>query len=118
MLRLYLEEDAMRRALVRELRARGADVLTALEAGMIERDDRDHLDYATAQGRALCSFNIRDFYRLHSIYLAEGRSHAGIILVRQQGYALGEQMRRLLKLTVTRSAEEMKNQVEFLGAWG
>ncbi len=52
-IRLYLEEDAMRRALVRELRARGLDVTTALEAGMVEREDGAHLDYATAQGRVL-----------------------------------------------------------------
>ena len=59
--RLYLEEDSMRRALIGALRARGADVTTALEAGMIERDDKEHLDYATAQGRILYSFNVGDF---------------------------------------------------------
>jgi len=101
---------------VRELRARGVDVLTALEAGMIERGDREHLDYATAQGRTLYSFNIRDFYRLHSTYLAEGRSHAGIILAQQQRYSVGQQSRRLLRLIGSRSAEEMKNRVEFLSA--
>ena len=117
-IRLYLEEDSMRRALVRALRARGVDVITALEVGMLEREDRDHLDYATAQGRVLYSFNVGDFYRLHMAYLAEGKSHAGMILARQQRYSVGEQMRRLLKLIATKSAEEMKNQVEFLSAWG
>lgn len=116
-IRLYLEEDSMRHALVRALRARGVDVITALEAGMIEREDRDHLDYATAQGRVLYSFNVGDFYRLHTVYLAEGRSHAGMILARQQRSSVGEQMRRLLKLIATKSAEEMKNRVEFLSAW-
>lgn len=38
----------MRSALVRALRARGVDVLTALDAGMIERSDEEHLEYATA----------------------------------------------------------------------
>ena len=52
-IRLYLEEDSMRHALVRALRSRGVDVLTALEAGMIDRVDERHLEYATAQGRAL-----------------------------------------------------------------
>lgn len=37
MIRLYLEEDSMRRSLVRALRARGIDVITALDAGMIGR---------------------------------------------------------------------------------
>lgn len=70
--------------LVRALRARGVDVTTALEAGMIEREDREHLDYATAQDRVLYTFNIGDFYRLHRIYLAEGKFHAGMILGPQQ----------------------------------
>ncbi len=117
-IRLYFEEDSMRRALVRALRACGVDVITALEVGMIERKDRDHLDYATTQGRVLYSFNVGDFYRLHIAYLTEGKSHAGMILARQQHYSVGEQMRRLLKLIATKSAEEMKNQVEFLSAWG
>ena len=115
---LYFDEDSMRHALVEALRARGVDVLTALEAGMIERADEEHLSYATAQGRVLCSFNVEDFYRLHTTYLAEGRSHAGIILARQQRYSVGEQMRRLLKLIAAKSAGEMKNGVEFLSAWG
>jgi len=37
--RLYLDEDAMRRSLVFALRARNLDVLTAADAGMINRAD-------------------------------------------------------------------------------
>ena len=108
----------MDRALVRALRARGVDVTTALDDGMIERSDAEHLDYATAQGRVLYTFNVGDFYHLHTSYLAQGKSHAGTILARQQRYSVGEQMRRLLKLVATKSAEEMQNSVEFLHAWG
>lgn len=107
----------MRHALVRALRARGVDVTTALEADMIAREDHEHVDYATAQGRVLYSFNVGDFYRLHGDYLAEGKRHAGMILARQQQYTVGDQMRRLLKLIAARSAEEMLNRVEFLSAW-
>lgn len=114
---LYFDEDSMRHALVEALRARGVDVLTALEADMIERADEEHLGYATAQSRVLCSFNVEDFYRLHTTYLAEGKSHAGMILAQQQRYSVGEQMRRLLKLIATKSADEMRNSVEFLSAW-
>ena len=39
-IRLYVDEDALDKDLIRALRARGVDVTTALEAGMIERDDR------------------------------------------------------------------------------
>ena len=117
-IRLYFDEDSMRRSLVRALRARGVDVITALDAGMIEREDAEHLDYATEQGRVLCSFNVGDFYRLHTDYVTQGKPHAGIILMRQQYYSVGEQMRRLLKLMASKSADEMKNWIEFLSAWG
>lgn len=36
----------------------------------------------------------------------------------RQRYSVGEQARRLLKLIATNSAEEMRNQVEFVSVWG
>ncbi len=85
---------------------------------MIEREDHEHLEWATSQGRALYSFNVSGFYRLHALLLKAGKSHEGIILAKQQHYSVGEQLRRLLKLIAKKSAEEMKNQVVFLSAWG
>jgi predicted nuclease of predicted toxin-antitoxin system len=117
-IRLYLDEDSMRRSLVRALRARGVDVVTALDAGMIEREDREHLDYAAEQGRVLCTFNVGDFYHLHSEYVAQGQRHTGIVLMQQQSHSVGEQLRRLLRLIASKSADEMENWVEFLSAWG
>jgi hypothetical protein len=117
-IRLYIDEDSMDRALVRALQTRGIDITTARMEGMIERLDEDHLVYATQQGRILFSFNVSDFYELHTEYLTQGKTHAGIILCPQQRYPVGEQMRRLLKLIATKSAEEMKDNIEFLGAWG
>ena len=117
-LRLYFDEDSMQRSLVRALRARGVDVITALDAEMIEREDAEHLDYATERGRVLCSFNAGGFYRLHTDYATQGKLHAGITLMRQQHYSVGEQMRRILKLMASESADEMSNWVEFLSAWG
>jgi hypothetical protein len=46
-IKLYLDEDAMDADLANALRLRGVDVLTALEAGMIEKPDGDHLKFAT-----------------------------------------------------------------------
>ena len=85
---------------------------------MIERDDDEHLIYATAQGRGIFSFNMGHFCRLHSEYLTNQQSHAGIVVSRQQRYSVGEQMRRLLKLIATKTADEMRNQLEFLSDWG
>ena len=43
---------------------------------------------------------------------------AGLILARQQQYAVGEHLRRLLRLMTQLTAEERHNRVEFLSAWG
>ena len=116
-LRLYFDEDTMDADLVHALRIRGVDVTTALEQGMIRRDDIEHLELATLQGRALYSFNVGDYQRLHTEYLTQGKHHAGIILAQQQRYSLGEQMRRLLKIIAGIPAEEMEDRVVFLSAW-
>jgi Domain of unknown function (DUF5615) len=114
---LYFDEDTARHALARELRLRGADAVTALEAGMGRRTDEEQLAWAVSHGRAIYSFNRGDFYELHTLWLHQGQSHCGIILSRQD-LSVGEQMRRLLRLISSRTREEMRNRVEFLSAWG
>ena len=76
---LYLDEDSQDNDLLRALRSRAVDVIPATEAGMLERSDEDQLECAVQQGRVLYSFNARDFYRLHTLFLSEGKSHGGII---------------------------------------
>ncbi len=117
MILLYIDEDSMRNALVRALRARELDVLTALDVGLTGRADEEHLEYATEQGRVLYSFNIKDFYHLHSVYMKEGKTHSGIILAQQQQYSIGEQMQRILRISAERTSVTMRNRVEFLSAW-
>jgi hypothetical protein len=117
-IRLYLDEDAMDGDLVQALRMRGMDVQTALEAGLISTPDNHHLAYAARNELTLYSFNVADFMALHTAYMNEGVRHAGIILAQQQRYNVGEQMRRLLKLIGTKSAEKMRDNIEFLSAWG
>jgi hypothetical protein len=116
-IRLYIDEDAMSRPLVNGLRARGIDVITVAEEKRRGLNDELQLEFATRQGRVLCTSNIGDFYRLHTEYLRQGKAHAGIIFIPQQRYGVGEQIRRLLKLISTKSAETMQSQVEFLSAW-
>lgn len=115
-IRIYFDEDASRHSLVREMRSRGADVTSALDAGMAGRSDEQQLTWAATNGRALYSFNRGDFCRLHTVWLREGRSHSGIILSRQD-LSLGEQMRRLLRLTSRLTREEMQDRIEFLSRW-
>ena len=73
--------------------------------------------YTIRQGRVLYTFNVGDYYELHTAYLAQGKSHTGMILAPQQRYSAGEQMRRVLHLVATQSAEAMINQIEFLSRW-
>jgi len=108
----------MRHALIVALRKHGVDVTSALEAGMIEEPDAVQLEYAARAHRAIYSFNIGDFCNLHSQWLADGKSHAGIILASQQQFSIGEQFRRLIKLITAVSSDEMKDRIEFLSQWG
>ena len=116
-IQLYLDEDAESKKLLQALRSRGVDVTSAAEMEMLSCSDEAHLSLAWEHQRSLYSFNARDFYRLHTVWLKQGNSHAGIILG-QQSSSIGEQMRRLLRLIAAKSAEEMQNQVEFLSDWG
>jgi menaquinone-dependent protoporphyrinogen IX oxidase len=116
-IRLYLDEDAMAEALVQALTERGIDVTTANLENMVFRPDPEHLAYATSIGRVLYSFNVGDYCQLHGEWLSANQPHAGIIVASQQRFSIGEQMRRLLRLTNTLSAEAMQNRLEFLGNW-
>ena len=100
----------MYRVVVQALRARGVDAVTALDVGMEGRADAAHLEAATAQARVLCTFNAADFLRLHAEYLRQGRTHSGIIIMRQQRYSAGELMRRLLRVAVARSVERCRTR--------
>jgi hypothetical protein len=115
---IYIDEDAMDSDLVAALRSRGVIVITAFEAGLTEKSDDEQLAFATRQGCVLYTFNVSDFYRLHTEWLAAGLEHAGMILAQQQRSSVGEQLRRVLRLRATTSAVRMRNQVEFLGNWG
>ncbi len=116
--RIYIDEDAMDSDLVAALRSRGVIVITALDAGLGETSDAEHLAFAAENGCVLYSFNASDFYRLHTEWTAAGREHAGIILGPQQRFSVGEQLRRILHLRTAISAEGMRNQAEFLSNWG
>ena len=108
----------MSTALVNALRSAGIDLLTALEAGMIGRSDEEHLKYAAEHGRVLHSFNVKDYQQLNSRFLKQGWSHAGVIVVQQNRYSVGEHTRRMLLLAEGMTAVGMKDRVVFLSGWG
>jgi hypothetical protein len=114
---LYFDEDSVNRALIRALVARGMDVTNAIDAGHARSPDRVQLEHAAADGRVLFTYNVGDFFALHTQFRQDGRSHAGLILAVQQSYTVGEQMRRILRMNRERSSDDMRNRVEFLGSW-
>jgi hypothetical protein len=114
---LYLDEDAAQHDLIAALRLRSVDVTSAQESGLIGASDRTQLEWCRSQGRVLYTFNVGDFYALHSELTRAGKEHSGIVLAPQQRYSVGGQLRRLLRLIRSKSAQEMVCQIEFLSAW-
>lgn len=76
---LYLDED-VDPLLAQVLRDRGIDCVSAKEARNLGRSDRDQLTFATNQGRAILTLNVRDFVRLATESASSGRHHTGIIV--------------------------------------
>jgi hypothetical protein len=69
-------------AIAGRLRAKHHDVVAVVgDPALAGLPDDQILAFATAQGRALVTANIRDFMPLNSQYAASGTSHAGLILV-------------------------------------
>jgi predicted nuclease of predicted toxin-antitoxin system len=68
--------------IARQLRTKGYDVISvAADLALAGLPDDRVLAYATAEGRALVTANIKDFVPLDARYRAAGQSHAGLILV-------------------------------------
>lgn len=110
--KIYRDEDSQSTALIHALRSRGVAVLTTSEAGMGRRPDDDQLRFAANEERVFVTSNVADFARLHREWLSTGRSHSGIILVRQQKWSPGDLA--LIRLLTERGAGNMGSQVEFL----
>jgi hypothetical protein len=68
--------------ITRQLRAKGYDVISVVaDKALVGLPDDQILAYATAEGRALVTANIRDFVPLDTRYRAADQSHAGLILI-------------------------------------
>ncbi|HZU37097.1 MAG TPA: DUF5615 family PIN-like protein [Gemmataceae bacterium] len=112
--RLYLDRHIMRRLAV-DLRGRGFDVLTTEEAGKDTASDEEQLAFASAQSRAILTFNIRDFAPLHDAWHAAQRTHTGIIVSQQLGSReYGMLLRRMLGLLNHFTAEELVDNLVHL----
>jgi len=116
-MKLHLDEDADAHALLNALRHRGLDVSSSRELALLQCSDEKQLAWAFEQGRALYTYNASDFCRLHSEFIRHGRHHAGIIIGDQQVLPIGEETRRLLKISDARTVADMRDNLEFLSNW-
>lgn len=114
---LHIDEDSYEKSLVVTFRSANLNVVTVADVSRQGVSDKEQLMWAAKQSRAIYSYNCGDFCRLHNKFLSAQRSHAGIIVLPQQRYSIGQQLRGLLKLTNDKSAEEMVNQLVFLGIY-
>lgn len=78
---LFYADENFDHPVVALLSSLGHDVVTAQQAGRANRSIPDPavLAFATAQGRAVLTFNYRHFVRLHHRTVSAG-SHAGIVV--------------------------------------
>jgi hypothetical protein len=113
--KLYLDDD-VDSALAGLLRLRGLDAVSTLEAGTAGQADERHLERATAEGRALVSYNFHDYLPMAEAWFRAGREHAGIVLSFRQfrRSQLGEALALLLRLVAAVPEHELRNTVRLL----
>jgi predicted nuclease of predicted toxin-antitoxin system len=105
---LYLDE-CIRPLLARVLRERGYDCISSLELNLAGASDEDQLLKAAALERAILTFNIVDYVKLHMKYYD---SHWGIILSNQIPFRI--LLHRTLKLVSSLNHSELRGQIKWL----
>jgi len=110
-LKLHLDADTSRKALYKTLLDRGHDVTRTPNQWMPrDADDERQLLGATAQGRCIFTFNVRDFLALAK----QHPLHGGIILAAQSSWSLSGLIVSLDKLLSETDAEEWPGRVQWL----
>ncbi len=113
-LHLHLDADTSSKALYNALLKRGHEVTrTPAEWTPVDASDEGQLLGATAQGRAIFTFNIRDFIVLGERY----PHHAGIILAYQKSISLSELINALDRVLRETDADEWIGQTRWLNDW-
>jgi uncharacterized protein with PIN domain len=108
---IYTDEDVSK-LVATLLRARGFDVTTTIEQGMLSRSDSQQLAYAASVDRCLLTHNRVDFERLHLEYMTAGWEHSGIIVIPQKNaYEIAQRAAILLN---TLTADEIANQLLYV----
>jgi predicted nuclease of predicted toxin-antitoxin system len=103
-------DEMVQRAAAEELIKQGYQVILAVDAGMAEKTDPEHLQYATAQGLVLVTYD-RKFAGLTS----QKTNHTGLVCltIEQQGN-VGAMVRLLAKFAEQYTPDEVIGHVFWL----
>jgi hypothetical protein len=111
--RLHLDADTSSRSLHRALLDRGHDVTRTPTAWMpFDASDEIQLLGASAQGRAIFTFNVRDFVPLSGAH----SYHQGIVLAARRSWTLSALIGALDLLLSSSEARQMVGQVVWLSS--
>ena len=112
--KLHLDADTAIRSLQQALLDRGHDVSRTPTAWIpADASDEAQLLAATAHGRVIFTFNLRDFVALSKRY----PQHAGILLAAQSSWELSALIAALDRVLSETSADEWVGQVRWLNDW-
>ena len=111
-LKIYTDENVDVRV-SEGLNLRGIKAFSAIRVGMIGVTDREHFNYAS-ELQAVIFTHDHHFLELANSLTKEGKDHWGVIFAGMNKLSVGECIRRLALYADVLSAEEMKNQIEFL----
>ena len=113
-LKLHLDADTSKKSLHKALIDKGHDVTRTPNSWMpFDASDEVQLSQATAQGRAMFTFNVKDFVVLDQ----KQPQHCGIILAAQNSWTLSELIVALDALLYEEESENLMGQVRWLNQW-
>ncbi|MHC5599294.1 MAG: DUF5615 family PIN-like protein [Nostoc sp.] len=94
------------------LLARGINITTAREQQMLGESDERQLAFAVSVERCILTHNRLDFEKLHTSYLINHQSHAGILIAKRRNpYEIAERVAIVLD---TLTADEIFNQLLYV----
>ena len=113
--RLYVDADASEMAVIVGLLAAAESIYVRIwRLAVWQRRTRISWRTRRNKKRAIYTFNASDFARLHRDCLQAGRSHAGIIVISEQRYSIGEKYRRLAAFIHSMTAESLRDRIVYL----
>ncbi|HLC19491.1 MAG TPA: DUF5615 family PIN-like protein [Candidatus Nanoarchaeia archaeon] len=106
--KFYTDEN-VHVVIAKGLKKRGIDIITARDAGMLNKEDSTQLFFAKQQNRVIVTHDT-DF-----LELVGNTSHTGLIFFTQQ-LSIGEAIEAIEQVYLEYSADDLMNTVLFLPA--